>query len=73
MRIAHTASDLAAIDTASEKLNAAWQAASQEIYAAAGGNEAANAGETQANPGAGSQGNPADDSEVTDVNFEEVK
>ncbi len=72
LRTAHTAKDTAGIDAASEKLNAAWQAASQEIYAA--GNNAG--GEQQADPGAnagGSQGTPPNDSEVTDVNFEEVK
>jgi molecular chaperone DnaK len=55
---------LAGIDAGMEALNAAWQAASQEMYAA--GNQAdAQAGEQ---PNAG-----GNESEVTDVNYEEVK
>jgi len=66
LRAAHGTKDLAAIDAAMEKINAAWQAASQEMYAAG------------ATPGTdeGQQtgGNPASTDEgVTDVNFEEVK
>lgn len=66
LRAAHGTKDLAAIGPAMEKINAAWQAASQEMYAAG------------ATPGAeeGQQngGNTASTDEgVTDVNFEEVK
>lgn len=69
LRAAHGTKDLAAIDTAMEKINAAWQAASQEIYAAQQ-NGAANPGEATGN-NAGAQS--AGDDGVTDVNFEEVK
>ena len=58
---------IAAIDTASEALNTAWQAASQDIYAAtqeAGGAE----GEPQAN----ANGSAGDADTVDDVEFEEV-
>lgn len=67
LRAAHGTKDLAAIDTAMEKINGAWQAASQEMYAAG-----ATQGTPDMNAGASSAG--ANDSEgVTDVNFEEVK
>lgn len=75
LKAAHGTQDLAAIDAAMEKINTAWQAASQEIYAAqqaAGGAQDPNAaagGDAQANAG----GATSDDEGVTDVNFEEVK
>lgn len=70
LKTAHAAKDIAGIDAGLEKLNAAWMAASQEMYAA--GQDP-----TAGQPGAGQpQGEPAGtatDPEVTDVNFEEVK
>jgi len=73
LRTAHQSQDLAGIDTAMEKLNGAWQAASQEMYAQGGaeGQPGGPTGNPQGNPGAADNGNPTDD--VTDVNFEEVK
>ncbi|MFN3588921.1 MAG: molecular chaperone DnaK [Spirosomataceae bacterium] len=62
LRAAHGTRDVAAIDTAMEKINTAWQAASQEIYAA---DQAAGA---NPNPGTDNA-----DEGVTDVNYEEVK
>ena len=68
LKTAHASKDLAGIDAALEKLNAGWQAASQDMY--------------NATQGAGANGNPQGgephteekkDSEVTDVDFEEVK
>ena len=67
LKEAHKNSDIAAIDTAMEALNAAWQAASQDIYAAQQG--AANAG---ANPNAG-QSSQQGAAQPEDVEFEEVK
>jgi molecular chaperone DnaK len=68
LRAAHGTKDLAAIDASMEKINAAWQAASQDIYnadqAAGGAAQGADAG-----PAAGDNS----DEGVTDVNFEEVK
>ncbi|MBP3331309.1 MAG: molecular chaperone DnaK [Tidjanibacter sp.] len=64
LKTAHSAQNLADIDAATEKLNAAWQAASQDIYAQ---QQAAGA---QQQSGA-QQG--ADKNDVTDVDFEEVK
>ncbi len=70
LKEAHKSQDIAAIETATNELNAAWQAASEEMYKAQAGQQQ----EQQANPNAGaSSGNPKDDKEVTDVDFEEVK
>lgn len=66
LRAAHGTKDLAAIDSAMEKINAAWQAASQEMYAA-GATPGADGGQQ-----AGGNTATADEG-VTDVNFEEVK
>ncbi|MBR2298585.1 MAG: molecular chaperone DnaK [Bacteroidales bacterium] len=70
LKEAHKSGDLTAIDKATEALNNAWHAASEDMAKAA---QAAGA-----NPGAGPQQGPtpgADqkDGEVTDVDFEEVK
>ncbi len=66
LREAHTAKDLPAIDAALEELTAAWNAASEEMYKATQ--------DAQANAGGGEpapeNGQPTD---VTDVDFEEVK
>ena len=71
LRNAHKSQDIPAIDAAMEKLNAAWQKASEDMYKNAQG--AAPGGQTPPNAGddAGSTGNSGDD-EVTDVDFEEV-
>ncbi|MCP9761686.1 molecular chaperone DnaK [Lacihabitans soyangensis] len=68
LRAAHGTRDLAAIDASMEKINAAWQAASQEIYNA-------QQAEGAQGPAAGADAGSAQASEenVTDVNFEEVK
>jgi molecular chaperone DnaK len=74
LKDAHKAQDVAAIDSAMEAINAAWQAASGDMY-----NAGQQAGGSQDGPGAGAQGNPnagagdKKDGEVTDVDFEEVK
>lgn len=68
VKSAHAAQDVAAIDASMEKLNTAWNAASQEIYAAM--NEGQESG-AQAQPGA-DQGQAKNDG-VEDVDFEEVK
>jgi len=63
LKAAHASQDVAAIDTGLEKLNAAWTAASQEMYAAGAseGGDGAQATDTAADGGA------------EDVSFEEVK
>lgn len=69
LKVAAAEKNLASIETASAALNAAWQAASQDMYNATGGNpEGGNPGE---GAGAG-QGAGAGD-QVQDVDFEEVK
>jgi molecular chaperone DnaK len=73
LKEAHKSEDLAGIDQATEALNTAWQAASQDIYnAQQAGSEAAGqpGGESAGEPSDGEKG---DDGEVTDVDFEEVK
>ena len=77
LKEAHKSEDLAAIDQATETLNKAWQAASQDIYNAqqSAGSDGSEGPEGQpggeATGGSGS-GKDSDD-EVTDVDFEEVK
>jgi len=71
LKTAHAAGDLAGIEVHSETLNKAWEAASQDIYAAqqeAGGAEGAG---PEANAGGDATGDDAKD--VEDVDFEEVK
>jgi molecular chaperone DnaK len=64
LKTAHQNRDLASIDTALETLNAAWAAASEDMYKAG---QSAEAGTDQ------SSGEQSQNSEVTDVDFEEVK
>ncbi|UXX79028.1 molecular chaperone DnaK [Reichenbachiella carrageenanivorans] len=66
LKEAHKSADLAAIDTAMEEMNKAWEGASQEMYAASQGAEGGAPGAD-----AGSEAG-ATDSEVSDVEFEEV-
>jgi molecular chaperone DnaK len=67
LKTAHAAKDIATIDTAMEKLNTAFQAASQDMYQASNGDATGPAGEE---PKADDKGKT--DEEVTDVDFEEV-
>ena len=70
LRTAHQSRDLSSIDSALESLNAAWAAASEDMYKGAEG-----AGQN-GQPSDGHQGgNPEGEqnAEVTDVDFEEVK
>jgi molecular chaperone DnaK len=75
LKEAHKNQDLPGIDAAMAELNNVFQAASQEMYNASGG-------QGQPDPNAGFQGSqqpgpgsnqPKQDGEVTDVDFEEVK
>ncbi len=68
LKEAHKMQDISAIDAALEKMNTAWTAASQDIYAAS---QEANGGEGPTAEPSGEQGNK-DGEEVTDVEFEEV-
>jgi molecular chaperone DnaK len=69
LKEAHKSQDLTAIDTALAGLNNAWQAASQEMYAATNGGA-----QQGANPNADGSGtgNTSGDGQTTDVPFEEV-
>jgi len=68
LKAAHKSEDLDGIDTAEAELNAAWTAASEELYKA-----------TQGNPGAGGDGQQqqqhtaGNDGGVADAEYEEVK
>ncbi len=61
--------DLAAIETASEALNTAWQAASEDMYNATKEAE----GNPTENAAGGAEAKTGADSTVEDVDFEEVK
>jgi molecular chaperone DnaK len=74
LKEAHKNRDIAAITAATEVLNQAWQAASQDMYSQG---QDPQAGQPNPGPGAGASSNaggsaPKDD-QVTDVDFEEVK
>ena len=74
LKTAHASQDIAGIDAATAELNAVFQAASQEMYnaqAQANAQPGSDAGASQG--GNGQAGNAAQDGEVTDVDFEEVK
>lgn len=67
LKEAHKAEDIDGIDKAAEELNAAWQTASQHIY-----NAQQHAGADNNATGGGQQAG-ADNSNVADAEFEEVK
>ena len=75
LKEAHKAEDMEKIDSASESLNAAWQAASQDIYQAQQQDQS-QAGQDSGNGAAGGgdaqSGEQSGDDDVTDVEFEEV-
>ena len=78
LKDAHKAGDVAAIDQAIANLNTAVQAASAQMYGAAGGQQAGPQAGPQggANAGAGSQNsssNGSSDDNIQDADFEEVK
>ena len=66
LKAAHAERNIAGIDSAMERLNAAWQAASEDMYKA-GGEQGGAANGAQDTNAQGSNG------EATDVDFEEVK
>lgn len=69
LKEAHKSQDLDAIDTAVQKMNDAWQAASQDMYQATQGAQADPNASATGDDAAGNTGNTED---VTDVEFEEV-
>jgi len=71
LKTAHASQEVSQIDPAVEKLNEAWAAASQELYAAMNEQQA---GGTNADTSAENTGGPNDGGDqVEDVDFEEVK
>ena len=73
LRDAHKNRDVAAIDSTLAEINAAWQAASEDMYKAsqgAGQQAGPQAGSTGGDTSGGKQGG---EEQVTDVDFEEVK
>ena len=81
LKSAHASKNIPAIDSAMEKINAAWQAASEDMYKAqqqGGANPGAGAGFDPNNMGGGNPNGNAgqqngNDETVTDADFEEVK
>ena len=71
LKKAHMAGDLAGIDSHMEALNKAWEAASQDIYAAQ--QSAAEDGGAATEPSGESDATSQDSKDVEDVDFEEVK
>ncbi len=69
LKTAHDTRDIAAIDLATTNMNAAWEAASTEMYAAMNEQQA---GGANANAGTENASTAANDN-VQDVNYEEVK
>jgi len=70
LKAAHETKDLGQIEKAVEEMNNAWQAASQDIYAAS---QEAGPDAGAADPGAGQDAGAENTEEVTDVEFEEVE
>ncbi len=73
LKEAHKNKDLAGIETSMNELNTAWQAASQDMYAAAGQPGADGAPGPEGQPGGDTAQEASSNDEVTDVDFEEVK
>ncbi len=69
LKTAHAEKDFAAIEIASTELNEAWNAASQDLYAATQNQQTPPTEEANTNSNSNSDKN----AEVTDVDFEEVK
>ncbi len=72
LKEAHKSQDIPTIDTAMAELNAAWTAASQDIYNAQGGAQPDGQPGADSN-GGGQQNAGAKEDNVTDVPYEEVK
>jgi molecular chaperone DnaK len=69
LKEAHKAEDLAKVEELTEKLNQAWQSASQDMYQATQDQPGATAGDADASNGSTTEDGSED---VTDVEFEEV-
>ena len=72
LKEAHKSQNLEAIDKATEEMNTAWHAASEEMAKAAQSGPQPGADQQGAGPGS-NQNSGSGDQEVTDADFEEVK
>ncbi len=72
LKAAHASKDIAAIEAGMEQLNTAWQAASQEMYAATGASAQGAAPGADGAPNNNAAG-ASDGNNVSDVEYEEVK
>jgi molecular chaperone DnaK len=70
LKDAHKAQDVAAVDAAMAEMNAAWTAASEEIYKA---QQAGAGGQAAPDRGTNENAGTANNETVTDAEFEEVK
>jgi molecular chaperone DnaK len=70
LKTAHASKDIAAVEAGTASLNSAWEAASQELYAAMNAQQQGGAAGADAGANAGST---ASNDNVQDVNYEEVK
>lgn len=73
LRDAHKSADLAAIDSAISELNAAWQAASAQMYQQTGANPGAGAAGAGQQQSSASNSQKKEDDTIQDADFEEVK
>ncbi len=71
LKAAHESKEMSQIEPALEKMNAAWTAASEDMYKAQADAQGGAQGQPGADAGAGTSGD--DTSDVEDVDFEEVK
>lgn len=72
LKEAHKAQDMDKIESATQKLNTAWQAASQDMYQASQGATGNGEGAGENTQQSGTEGK-SDGDDVTDVEYEEVK
>ena len=70
LKAAHGAKNLSGIDAATEKLNAAWKSASQDMYNA---QQSAQGPDNTSSAGPDNSASSSSDDNVTDADFEEVK
>ena len=73
LKEAHKSQDLDAVDAATQKLNDAWQAASQDMYQATQNGADQNAGYTQGETANNDSSKATAEDEVIDVEYEEEK
>jgi molecular chaperone DnaK len=72
LRNAHAAKDVEGIDRAMEAINAAWNAASQEIYQNVGNNAGAGGSSEPGTENGANNANAGGSGDFTDVDYEEV-